>query len=123
MELSADEQTLLIVGIGYLAALTIWAMSLYARGRVMLNHLSEIVEPSLWESLGAPDSINAAMRDPERRWNRFIRSGEYRRRLGADAIEIIDDYRRRTKIMLTIFSVSGLALLIRFWPLLKPDFL
>jgi hypothetical protein len=113
----------LIAGVGYLVALTIWALSLYARGRTMLRQLSELIEPSLWESLGAPESINAAMRDPERRWHRFIRNGEYRRKCPDAAIELIDDYRRRTMIMLTVFAVGGLALLIRFWPLLKPDFL
>jgi hypothetical protein len=85
--------------------------------------VSELIEPSLWESLGAPASIAAAMRDPGRRWLRFIRSGEYRRQCPDAAIELIDDYRRRTMIMLTVFAVGGLLLLIRFWPLLKPDFL
>jgi len=123
MSLSADEQTLLIAGVGYLFALAVWALSLHARGRTLLHRVSELIEPSLWESLGAPESINAAMRDPERRWNRFIRSGEYRRKCPDAAIELIDDYRRRTMIMLTVFAVGGLLLLVRFWPLLKPDFL
>lgn len=123
MELSSDEQTLLIAGIGYLIALTIWALSLHARARSLLRRLSELIEPSLWQSLGAPRSISTAMRDPQKRWFRFVNSGEYRRRCGETAIELIDDYRRRTKVMLTVFAVGGLLLLIRFWPLLKPGFL
>lgn len=123
MTLSADEQTLLFVGVGYLVALSIWAITLHARGRSMLRQVGERIEPALWQSLGAPDSINAAMRDPKRRWYRFLRSGEYRRQCPDAVVELIDDYRRRVKIMLTVFSVGGLLLLIRFWPLLKPDFL
>lgn len=113
----------MIVGVGYLVALTIWALSLHARGRSMLRQVGERIEPELWQSLGAPDSINAAMRDPGRRWHRFLRSGEYRRQCSDAVVELIDDYRRRVKIMLTVFAVGGLLLLIRFWPLLKPDFL
>jgi len=123
MELTADEQTLLIVGVAYLVALTVWALSLRARARTMLRRLGKLVEPSLWESLGSPDSIEAAMRDPGRRWYRFVRSGEYRRRLDEEAIGLIDDYRRRTRAMLLVLAGGGLLLLVRFWPILKPDFL
>jgi hypothetical protein len=113
----------LIVGVGYLVALTIWTLSLHARGKALLRQVGERIEPALWQSLGAPESINAAMRDPQRRWHRFLRSGEYRRQCSNAVIELIDDYRRRVKIMLAVFSVGGLLLLIRFWPLFKPDFL
>ena len=123
MELSADEQTLLIAGVGYLAALTIWALSLHARARTMLRRVGELVDPSLWQSLGAPDSLKAALKDPGKRWYRFVRSGEYRRQCNDEAIELIDDFRRRTNFMLFVLVAGALFLLIRFWPLLRPDFL
>ncbi|MGD8341621.1 MAG: hypothetical protein PVH89_12615 [Gammaproteobacteria bacterium] len=123
MQLSADQQVLLFVGVGYVLALTVWVISLQARARTMLQRLSELVEPSLWQALGAPKDINAIMRDPERRWVRFIKSGDYRRQCDDQAIALIDDYRQRTKVMLGVFAVSGLLLLIRFWPELKPEFL
>lgn len=123
MNLSADEQMLLIVGVGYLAAVTVWALSLRARARIMFRRLSDLVEPSLWQSLGAPDSVKAVLRDPEKRWFRFLRSGEYRRKCGDDAIELIDDYRRRARMMLLVLAGGGLLLLVRFWPILKPDFI
>lgn len=123
MELSSDEQTLLIAGIAYLIAIAIWAMILQAQARTLLRRLSEIVEPSLWQSLGAPSRVKDVFQDPGKRWFRFLRSGEYRQRFSDTAIELIDDFRRRTKIMLSVATVAGLLLLIRFWPLLKPGFL
>jgi hypothetical protein len=120
MQLSADQQTLLFVGIGYLVALTLWVLSLQARARAMLESLSGLIEPSLWQALGAPRSVKAIMRDPERRWIRFIKSGEYRRQCDEPAIALIDDYRQRTRVMLGVFAISGILLLVRFWPVLKP---
>jgi hypothetical protein len=123
VDLSADEKTLLIAGVAYLIAIAIWAMSLQAQARTLFRRLGEIVEPSLWQSLGAPSIVKDVFRDPGKRWFRFIRSGEYRQRFSNDAIELIDDFRRRTKIMLAVATAGGLLLLIRFWPLLKPGFL
>ncbi len=120
MQLSADQQTLLFVGIGYLVALTLWVLSLQARARTMFGLLSELIEPSLWQALGAPRSFKDIMQDPERRWVRFIRSGEYRRQCDEPAIALIDDYRQRTRVMLGLFAISGILLLVRFWPVLKP---
>ena len=121
MQLSADQQVLLFAGVGYLLALSIWVISLQARARTMLALLSELIEPSLWQALGEPRSIKAIMRDPEKRWIRFIRSGEYRRQCDEAAIALIDDYRQRTKVMLGVFAVSGVLLMFRFWPLVRPE--
>ncbi|HEY5665644.1 MAG TPA: hypothetical protein VIV64_02905 [Gammaproteobacteria bacterium] len=121
MQLSADQQTLLFVGIGYVVAMTLWVLSLQARARTTLGLLSELIEPSLWQALGAPRSMKAIMQDPERRWARFIRSGEYRRQCDETAIALIDDYRQRTRVMLGVFAISGILLLVRFWPVLKPE--
>lgn len=123
MELSNDEQVLLVTAIGYIVAVSIWAFSLHARAGTMLRLLGEMIEPEVWQAIGAPGSLKEAMQDPARRWHRFIRSGEYLRQCDDTAIALIDDYRRRTRIMLFICAGSGLLLLIRFWPLLKPDFL
>ena len=123
MELSTDEQTLLFVGIGYLIAMAIWALSLMARARTLLRLLGEIIEPEIWQAIGAPASLKEARNDPEKRWFRFINSGEYLRQCDDVAIALIDDYRRRTKFMLAVFAVSGVLLLVRFWPLLAPEFL
>jgi len=120
---SSDEQTLLIAGLGYLIAVAVWALSLHARARTLLKTVGERIDPDLWQSLGAPDSIKAAMQDPERRWRRFVRSGEYLRRCDAETCELIDDYRRRTKFMLFVSAVAGVMLVIRFRDLIKPAFL
>lgn len=123
MELSADEQTLLIAGIGYFVAVSFWAVALHSRAKTMLRLLSEMMEPALWQAIGAPATLKAAMKDPEKRWYKFIRSGEYLQQCDDVAIALIDDYRRRTKVMLFVCAAAGLLLLIRFWALLKPDFL
>jgi hypothetical protein len=121
--MSADEQALLIAGIGYFVVVAVWAVTLNARARIMLGALSELIDPSLWQRLGAPTSVTAAMRDPERRWFRFVRSGEYRQQCSETVVALIDDFRRRTKRMLLVLAVAGVLLLFRFWPLLKPNFL
>jgi predicted nucleic acid-binding Zn ribbon protein len=122
MELTGDEKTLLIAGLGYLAVTTLWVLTIHARGKLMLRALGELIEPDLWQALGAPTSLQAAMKDPQRRWHRFVRNGEYRRVCSDEIIALIDDYRSRTKRMLLILGGAGLLLLVRFWPLLKPSF-
>jgi hypothetical protein len=123
MELSNDEQVLLVAAIGYIVAVSVWALSMHARAKTMLRQLSDLVDPTVWDAIGAPETLKAAMKDPEKRWYRFVRSGEYLQQCGDDAIELIDDFRRRSKVMLFVCAGGGLLLLIRFWPLLKPDFL
>ena len=120
MQLSADQQLLLFVGIGYMLAVALWVLSLQARARTMLESLSELIEPPLWQALGAPDSVRAIMRDPERRWVKFIRSGQYRRQCNDAAIALIDDYRQRTRLMLVVVAVGGVLLVVRFWPVIRP---
>ena len=121
MPLSTDQEMLLFVGIAYLLALAAWVLSLQARARRMLGLLSELIEPELWQALGEPASIRAIMRDPERRWRKFIVSGEYRRRCDEVTIALIDDYRQRTRVMLAVFAGGGLLLLVRFWPLFRSE--
>ncbi|MDX1563058.1 MAG: hypothetical protein R3305_09030 [Gammaproteobacteria bacterium] len=123
MPLSTDEQSLLIVAVVYVIAVAIWLLSLQVRGRLMLRTVRKRVDPELWQALGEPDTLQAALKDPERRWHRFVKSGEYRNKLSGELVELIDDYRRRTKAMLVIVAGGGLLILIRYWPLLKPDFL
>jgi hypothetical protein len=123
MTLTADQSALLISGVLWLAALTAWLFSVQARGKVMLRELRERADAGTWESIGAPVSLQGAMADPERRWLRFIRSGDYRRQLDPASVELIDRFRRRVRTMLLLFALSALALLIRFWPELQPDFL
>jgi hypothetical protein len=123
MELTADERFLLIAGLGYLAVTTIWVLTIHTRGKLMLRAVSERIEPELWQALGAPDTLPIAMKDPLRRWHRFVRDGEYRRVCNDEVIALIDDYRHRTRRMLLVLAGAGLLLLVRFWPLLKPSLL
>lgn len=121
--MSVDEQSLLIVAVLFIAAVGIFALSVHLRGRALLRNLQEGIDADLWAALGAPESLAQAMHDPEGRWRRFIRSGEYRRRLAPELAEQIDDYRQRGNRMLVIFGIAAVLILIRFWPVLKPAFL
>jgi hypothetical protein len=118
MELTADEQTLLIVGVGYLFAVGIWLWSMSVRADVMLREVGELMDRRLWQELGAPGSFKSAMQDPERRWMRFVRSGDYRKRCGGQVIDLIDDFERRTNWMLIVLGLGAALILYRFWPLL-----
>jgi len=123
MELTADERLLLMIGLGYLGAVGVWLWSMRARADRLLEAVSERIDPGLWEELGAPRSMKDVMRDRERRWLRFVSRGDYRRRCGAQVVELIDDFRQRTNVMLVVLGAGGALILYRFWPLLKPGFL
>lgn len=120
MNLGSEEQTLLIAGILYLIAVSIWALSLHSRAKVLLRTVGEQIDPELWQSLGAPETIKAAMRDPEKRWYKFVRTEEYLRQCDDETIALIDDYRRRTKFMLLVCAAGGVLLMIRFWTVVNP---
>jgi hypothetical protein len=112
--MSADANTLVIVVPLFLVAIGIFVLSIHVRGRMLFRLLSERVDPELWRSLGAPESHLQTLRDPERRWRSFIRSGDYRRRLEQDLVDRIEDNRRRVRRMLVIFGIAIVLLLYRF---------
>jgi len=120
--MSADEKVLLIAGLLYIAAVVLWALILQARGKAMLREIGGRADPELWRAVGAPKSLTAAMRDPQKLWVKFIRSGEYRQRLAPELSELVDDFRRRSNRMLIVCGAGGILLLIRFWPLLRTSF-
>ena len=121
MELSSDEQSLLFAGGGYLLIAIVWVWSLAARSNILLRDIAERVDPSLWQELGAPSSMKQAMSDPERRWLKFVRSGEFRRRCSTEVIDLIDEYKRRSNRMLIILGIAGALLLYRYWGILGPQ--
>jgi hypothetical protein len=116
--MSADANTFLIVAPLLIAAIAIFALSVHVRGKLLFRMLQEQLDPELWRSLGAPESIIDAFRDAEHRWQEFVRSGEYRRRLDQSLVDRIDENRRRTRRMLVIFAIAIALLAYRFWPLL-----
>lgn len=115
--MSSDTSTFVVAAPIFLAAIVIFLLSIHIRGKILFRALAERLDPELWRSLGAPQSSFAAYRDPERRWRKFIRSGEYRR-LDQDLVDQIDDNHRRTKRMLVIFAIAVALLSFRFWSLL-----
>lgn len=123
MQLTADEQSLLIVAVLFIGAIGLWAFILHTRGNALLRSLSERIDPALWQELGAPATLQQAVFETGGRWRRFMRSREYRRRCDADTAALIDDYRFRSNRMLVIAGIAAALILIRYWPLLKPDFL
>jgi hypothetical protein len=121
--LSPDERLLTIVGPAYVASVLVAAWYLSRRGAALLRNVRDNVDASLWQDLGAPASVRAAVNDPRRRWTRFVRSGDYRTRCPVDVVEAIDSYRRRVTTTMIALLVPGLLIAYRFWPLLKPDWL
>jgi hypothetical protein len=119
MQLTGDEQALLVVGIAFLIIVLVWLWASAVRANIMLRAVRERMDPALWQELGAPESFKAAMNDPKRRWMKFVRSGEYRKRCGSDVVELIDDFKGRTNRMLIILGVASALLLYRFWPILS----
>ena len=59
--LAAEEQTLLIVGLAYLAVVGILAWRIAKRSNQLLRTVRDNVESSLWQRLGAPESMTVAM--------------------------------------------------------------
>ena len=123
MELSADEQSLLIVSILFIGAILLWAFVMNARGNAMLKILSERLDPELWKELGEPQNLQQAAFNSKGRWRRFLRSKEYRQHCDTETAAMIDDYQRRANRMMIVGGIAAALLLYRYWPLLKPDFL
>jgi len=123
MPLSADEKSLLVVAPLFITALFVWAWVVHERGKRLFRMLAERLDADLWQSLGAPATVRQAMSDPARRWRRFLQTQEYRRRCPPDVVELIDDYRGRGNRMLILFGIAAVLLFVRYWELLKPDFL
>lgn len=121
--LTSEEQSLLFVAIAYLTAVAIWLGVLRTRANMLLGKLRDGVDGELWAELGAPETMRDTLKDPKRRWWRFVRSGEYRKRLSRDLIDEIDDYRRRANLMLIVLGAGGVLIFVRYWALLKPSFL
>jgi hypothetical protein len=61
--------------------------------------------------------------DREHRWIRFVNSGDYRKRCGAQIVDLIDEFRRRANFMLVVLGAGAVLILYRLWPILKPGFL
>ena len=120
--MGSDPSSLLVVGLAYLFITIVWVLTLAHRANILLREVKERIDPALWDELGAPASMKAAIADPERRWTRFIRSGEYKKRCSTDVIGLIDDHRSRTNRMLIILGIAAGLILYRFWPLLAPPF-
>jgi hypothetical protein len=116
--MSAEAQSLLIVGIAYVVGVGIWAWTMLVRSNMLLRELGERIDPKLWQSLGAPTSMKDVMNDPEKRWYRFVRNREYRIRCSTEVADLIDDFKRRQNGMLIIIGGAGALIIYRYWPYL-----
>jgi len=121
---AANEQTaLIIITLNYIAIVMIFAWSMSRRADRLLKHVSDSVPETLWEELGAPDSIQAAVKDPERRWAQFIRGEIYRNKCHPDLVARIDNFKMLTNRGLILLGITGAGIVYFFWSQLKPDFL
>ena len=72
--------------------------------------------------MGAPDSVNESVNDPQQRWLRFILSGAYTKCAVPGMTAEIDAFRSVANRGLVIPGASGQAILYLFWLLLDPVF-
>lgn len=95
------------------AACTLW---LSRRAEALLASVREHGPSGLWEELGAPASVQAAVTDPAGRWRRFVRSGAYRTRCDPVLAARIDDFARSTTRALLLMAASGVGVVLWIRP-------
>lgn len=107
------------VGLAYLAATVLYAKTYQGVAQDILRDLS-VRCPDAWAEVGAPTTMQAAVVDPDRRWQRFIHEGAYRSRCDADLAKRIDEFRRGSLLVLASLSVLGIIVLYCLWQVEVP---
>ena len=118
--LSQDPLALVLVGGAYLLITTGYLWWLNRAAESLLRVIKSNEASTVWEIIGAPESIRQAVQDPRKRWLKFIRTRSYRRLCSPVTASKIDAFRKQTNFGLCALGLAGLAILVRFWPLLKP---
>ena len=118
--ISQDELALAVIGGVYLFITTGYLWWLNCSAESLLRVIQSNEDSTVWETIGAPQSIRQADQDPRKRWLEFIRTRSYRRLCSPVTASKIDAFRQQTNFGLCALGLAGLAILVRFWPLLKP---
>ena len=102
------------LGLVYLAAVAAYAKRQAGIAERILQDLSTRC-PETWEEVGAPASVEASVKDPHRRWQRFIRERAYRSLGDSELVRRIDDFQRRNLVAMASLAVAGAAVLYCLW--------
>ena len=116
--ISQEEITLAFIGSAYMIAVGVYAWWLTRSADALLRAIKKREPAGLWDELGAPASMKAAVQDPQRRWRKFIRAETYRSRCHPEIAARIDAFRSGTNLGLGVLGIGGLIILYLFWPLL-----
>ena len=108
------------LGLAYLAATAVYARTETRTADRILRDLS-VRCPEAWAEVGAPVTVQAAVSDPDRRWERFIHERAYLSRCDTDLARRIDAFRRRSLITLASMAVVGAVVLYCLWQVELPS--
>lgn len=122
-EITQEELALAWVGGGYVAILALYLWLMNRSAEKLLRTIQQHEADEVWQAIGAPRSVKQAVQDPDRRWREFLRSRAYRHLCSPVTASQIDAFLLKTYTGLTGLAVTGVIILIRFWPLLKPALL
>lgn len=120
LAISQDELQLAWIGVLYVAVTSVYLWWLGYCAEALLRTIRRDEASTVWETIGAPQSVRQAVLDPRRRWLQFIRSRSYRRLCSPVTASKIDAFRLQTNAGLGVLAVTGAIILWRYWPLLKP---
>ncbi|TFH25598.1 MAG: hypothetical protein E4H03_00260 [Myxococcales bacterium] len=107
-------------GLAYLAATVVCAKTQTGTADKILRDLS-VHCPDAWADVGAPLTVQAAVRDPDRRWERFVRERAYLSRCDTDLARRIDAFRRRSLLTFTSIAIVGAVVLYCLWQVELPS--
>ena len=113
---------LIIVGLVYLVLVGYFVVIMRRQADALVRALETEGPDGLWQELGAPATMRDAVRDPKRRWTKFIRSGQYRTRCSPTLVAKIDAFRTFTNRGLLLTALVGGLVLLTFLPLLAMGF-
>ena len=118
-----SQQELALVGGTYLLVTSLYLWWLNRSAKALLRAIRRDEDSAVWETIGAPESMQQVVQDPHKRWRKFIRTGSYRRLCTPLTASKIDAFLRLLDVGGCVLGLSGAIILYRFWPLLKPALL
>ncbi len=121
-DLTHDQITLAVIAIAFMALVGAFAWLMNRKGNALIRNIKDKGPEGLWDELGAPNTIQDAVRDPEQRWVCFIRSRKYRTRCHPNLAAEIDGFLTAAKWGRLVLAIASLGIVYLFWPLMGSKF-
>lgn len=86
----------------------------------LFNKMRSSAPEEIWQSLGAPKDLLTALRDPQRRWHRFMQTKAYLQACPRDLVTTIMRIRRAIGVIYAVLIASGGSIAIAWWLLNHP---